>query len=49
MQVQNRASQANARLPAEALNAGVITRKQTPDTLMYAALVSPKVPTTNSS
>ena len=42
VQVQNRASQANARLPAEALNAGVITRKQTPDTLMYAALVSPK-------
>ena len=41
VQVQNRASQANARLPAEALNAGVITRKQTPDTLMYAALVSP--------
>ena len=42
VQVQNRASQANARLPTEALNAGVITRKQTPDTLMYAALVSPK-------
>ena len=41
VQVQNRASQANSRLPAEALNAGVITRKQTPDTLMYAALVSP--------
>ena len=41
VQVQNRASQANARLPTEALNAGVITRKQTPDTLMYAALVSP--------
>ena len=34
VQVQNRASQANARLPAEVINAGITTRKQTPDTLM---------------
>jgi hydrophobe/amphiphile efflux-1 (HAE1) family protein len=42
VQVQNRASQASARLPAETLNLGVVTRKQTPDTLMYLALVSPR-------
>ena len=42
VQVQNRASQANARLPSEVLNAGVTTKKQSPDTLMYIALVSPK-------
>lgn len=41
VQVQNRASQANARLPAEVINAGVTTKKQTPDTLMYVALFSP--------
>ena len=41
VQVQNRASQANARLPAEAINAGITTRKQSPDVLMYIALVSP--------
>lgn len=42
VQVQNRASQANARLPAETIGAGITTRKQTPDVLMYVALVSPK-------
>ncbi len=42
VQVQNRASQANARLPGEVINAGITTNKQTPDTLMYIALVSPK-------
>jgi hydrophobe/amphiphile efflux-1 (HAE1) family protein len=42
VQVQNRASQANARLPTEVLNAGLTTKKQSPDTLMYIALVSPK-------
>jgi len=42
VQVQNRASQANARLPSEVINSGVTTKKQTPDTLMYIALVSPK-------
>ncbi len=42
MQVQNRASQANARLPSEAISAGITTKKQTPDVLMYLALVSPK-------
>ncbi len=41
VQVQNRASQANARLPAEVINAGITTKKQTPDVLMYVALVSP--------
>jgi len=42
VQVQNRASQASSRLPAEVLAAGLSTRKQSPDSLMYAALVSPK-------
>ena len=42
VQVQNRASQANARLPSEAISAGITTKKQTPDVLMYLALVSPK-------
>jgi hydrophobe/amphiphile efflux-1 (HAE1) family protein len=42
VQVQNRASQANARLPSEVMNAGVTTKKQSPDTLMYIALTSPK-------
>ena len=42
VQVQNRASQANARLPSEAISAGITTKKQTPDVLMYIALVSPK-------
>src|SRR5574343_540375 len=41
VQVQNRASQANARLPSEAIAAGITTKKQTPDVLMYVALVSP--------
>jgi hydrophobe/amphiphile efflux-1 (HAE1) family protein len=41
VQVQNRASQASARLPSEVLNAGLTTRKQSPDTLMYIALTSP--------
>lgn len=42
VQVQNRAAQANSRLPGEVLSSGVTTKKQTPDTLMYVALVSPK-------
>jgi hydrophobe/amphiphile efflux-1 (HAE1) family protein len=42
VQVQNRASQANARLPAEVINTGITTKKQTPDVLMYVALTSPK-------
>lgn len=42
VQVQNRTSQASARLPSEVINSGITTRKQTPDTLMYVALVSPK-------
>jgi hydrophobe/amphiphile efflux-1 (HAE1) family protein len=42
VQVQNRTSQANARLPSEAISAGITTTKQTPDVLMYLALVSPK-------
>jgi hydrophobe/amphiphile efflux-1 (HAE1) family protein len=42
VQVQNRASQASSRLPAEVIAAGLSTRKQSPDSLMYAALVSPK-------
>jgi len=41
VQVQNRASQANARLPSEVISSGVTTKKQTPDVLMYIALVSP--------
>lgn len=41
VQVQNRASQANSRLPSEAISAGITTKKQTPDVLMYIALVSP--------
>ena len=41
VQVQNRSSQANARLPSEAISAGITTKKQTPDVLMYVALVSP--------
>ncbi len=41
VQVQNRASQANAQLPSEVLSSGVSTKKQTPDVLMYVALVSP--------
>jgi hydrophobe/amphiphile efflux-1 (HAE1) family protein len=42
VQVQNRAAQANSRLPGEVLSSGVTTKKQTPDTLMYIALVPPK-------
>ncbi|MFN9573205.1 MAG: efflux RND transporter permease subunit [Betaproteobacteria bacterium] len=41
VQVQNRVAQANARLPQEALSAGVTTKKSSPDTLMYVALYSP--------
>ncbi len=41
VQVQNRASQANASLPSAVLNAGVTTKKTTPDTLMYLVLYSP--------
>ena len=42
VQVQNRVSQANARMPQEVLSSGVTTKKSTPDTLMYVALFSPK-------
>ncbi len=42
VQVQNRVAQANASLPVEVISGGVTTSKQTPDTLMYVALVSPK-------
>ncbi len=42
VQVQNRAAQASARLPGKVINSGITTRKQTPDTLMYVALVSPQ-------
>jgi hydrophobe/amphiphile efflux-1 (HAE1) family protein len=42
VQVQNRVSQANAQLPPDVLNAGITTKKSTPDTLMYVALYSPK-------
>ncbi|CAN4271878.1 AcrB Cation/multidrug efflux pump [Methylophilaceae bacterium] len=41
VQVQNRASQANARLPSEVISAGITTKKQSPDVLMYLALISP--------
>ena len=41
VQVQNRSSQANARLPSEVIANGITTKKQSPDTLMYIALVSP--------
>ena len=42
VQVQNRSSQANARLPSEVIASGITAKKQSPDTLMYIALVSPK-------
>ncbi len=42
VQVQNRASQANAQLPADVMSSGVTTKKTTPDTLMYIALHSPQ-------
>ena len=42
VQVQNRASQANAQLPSDVLSSGVTTKKTTPDTLMYIALFSPQ-------
>jgi hydrophobe/amphiphile efflux-1 (HAE1) family protein len=42
VQVQNRASQANAQLPADVMSYGVTTKKTTPDTLMYIALNSPQ-------
>ena len=41
VQVQNRASQANAQLPADVMANGVTTKKTTPDTLMYLAVHSP--------
>jgi len=41
VQVQNRASQANAQLPADVMSSGVTTKKTTPDTLMYIAMHSP--------
>ena len=41
VQVQNRVSQANARLPSEVLSSGITTKKSSPDTLMYVAMFSP--------
>jgi len=41
VQVQNRASQANAQLPSDVISYGVTTKKTTPDVLMYVALHSP--------
>jgi hydrophobe/amphiphile efflux-1 (HAE1) family protein len=41
VQVQNRVSQANARMPQEVMSAGITTKKSSPDTLMYVALYSP--------
>jgi len=41
VQVQNRVSQANSRMPSEVMSAGITTKKSSPDTLMYVALFSP--------
>ncbi len=41
VQVQNRVSQANSRLPSEVISSGITTKKQSPDVLMYLALISP--------
>jgi hydrophobe/amphiphile efflux-1 (HAE1) family protein len=41
VQVQNRAAQASAQLPADVVASGVTTKKTTPDILMYVALHSP--------
>jgi multidrug efflux pump len=41
VEVQNRVSQAQSKLPPEVVNAGVTTAKQSPDTLMYLVLHSP--------
>lgn len=41
VQVQNRAAQASAQLPADVMSSGVTTKKTTPDILMYVALHSP--------
>jgi hydrophobe/amphiphile efflux-1 (HAE1) family protein len=41
VQVQNRVSQANARMPQEVMSSGITTKKSSPDTLMYVALFSP--------
>ncbi|MEW6367703.1 MAG: multidrug efflux RND transporter permease subunit [Acidobacteriota bacterium] len=40
--VQNRVSQAEGSLPSEVKSAGVVVTKQSPDTLMYISLYSPK-------
>ena len=42
VQVQNRSSQANSQLPGEVISSGITTKKQSPDVLMYLALISPK-------
>ena len=42
VQVQNRVAQATSSLPADAVAAGITTRKSTPDTLMFVTLYSPK-------
>lgn len=41
VQTQNRVAQANAQLPQEVLQAGVIARKVSPDTVLYFSLWSP--------
>lgn len=41
MQTQNQVGWANAQLPSDVLNAGVVTKKQAPDTVMFFTLFSP--------
>ncbi|EGO64134.1 efflux RND transporter permease subunit [Acetonema longum] len=41
VQVQNRVAQANSQLPQEVLQAGVVTKKTSPDNVMFFALFSP--------
>lgn len=40
-QTQNQVGWANAQLPSDVLNAGVVTKKQAPDTVMFFTLFSP--------
>lgn len=41
VQTQNRVAQANAQLPQEVLQAGIITKKTSPDSVMFFNLLSP--------
>lgn len=41
VQVQNRVAQANSQLPQEVLQAGVVTKKTSPDNVLFFALYSP--------